>query len=95
MSNPPFADIAETVSTQDPTLHRVLVIGGGAAGLHLTSLLGASSWVRRRASITLLDRLRVHVWKPLLHEIASGTLDSESDSLELMAHARRRHCRDP
>src|SRR5580658_7930364 len=93
MANPSFQDIAETASSSDPSLHRVLIVGGGAAGLHLTSLLGASLGRRRKASITLLDRLRVHVWKPLLHEVASGSMDSEADALELMAHARRRHYR--
>ena len=78
MPIPSFDDIAETVSTQDASLHRSLVVGGGAAGLHLTSLLGASFGRRRRASITLLDRLRIHVWKPLLHEVASGAMDSET-----------------
>src|SRR5580704_12944804 len=91
--DPLYDSIAETASTDDPSLHRVLIVGGGAAGLHLTSLLGASLGRRRKASITLLDRLRVHVWKPLLHEVASGSMDSESDALELMAHARRRHYR--
>lgn len=88
-----FDDIAETASTADSTLHRVLVVGGGAAGLHLTSILGASLGRRRKVSVTLLDRSRIHVWKPLLHEIASGAMDSEADSVELMAHARRRHYR--
>src|SRR5271168_4384930 len=93
MSNPIFDDIAETASSSDPSLHRVLIVGGGAAGLRLTSLLGASLGRRRGASITLLDKSRVHVWKPLLHEVASGSMDSETDSLELIAHARRRHYR--
>jgi len=93
MPSPSYETIAETVSTQDSSLHRVLVVGGGAAGLHLTSILGASLGRRRDASITLLDKSRVHVWKPLLHEVASGAMDSETDSLELIAHARRRHYR--
>jgi NADH:ubiquinone reductase (H+-translocating) len=93
MSAPSFANIAETASTDDPSLHRVVVVGGGAAGLRLTSLLGASLGRRGEASITLVDKLRIHVWKPLLHEIASGSMDSETDSLELIAHARRRHYR--
>jgi NADH dehydrogenase len=93
MPNPVFDDIAETASSSDPSLHRVLIVGGGAAGLRLTSLLGASLGRRRRASITLLDKSRIHVWKPLLHEVASGSMDSETDSLELIAHARRRHYR--
>jgi NADH:ubiquinone reductase (H+-translocating) len=93
MPNPIFDDIAETASSSDPSLHRVLIVGGGAAGLRLTSLLGATLGRRRRASITLLDKSRIHVWKPLLHEVASGSMDSETDSLELIAHARRRHYR--
>ena len=59
----------------------------------LTSILGASLGRRRKISVTLLDRSRIHVWKPLLHEIASGAMDSEADLIELMAHARRRHYR--
>ncbi len=93
MPNPLYETIAETASTSDPSLHRVLIVGGGAAGLRVTSLLGASLGRRRKASITLLDKLRIHVWKPLLHEVASGSMDSETDSLELIAHARRRHYR--
>jgi NADH dehydrogenase len=93
MPDPSFDNIAETASTSDPSLHRVLIVGGGAAGLRLTSLLGASLSRRGKASITLLDKSRIHVWKPLLHEIASGSMDSETDSLELIAHARRRHYR--
>jgi NADH:ubiquinone reductase (H+-translocating) len=88
-----FDNIAETASTDDPSLHRVLVVGGGAAGLRLTSLLGASLGRRRKASITLLEKSRIHVWRPLLHEVASGTLNSETDSVELIAHARQRYYR--
>jgi NADH:ubiquinone reductase (H+-translocating) len=91
--NPGFDDISETASSSDPSLHRVLIVGGGAGGLRLTSLLGATLGRRRRASITLLDRSRIHVWKPLLHEVASGSMDSETDSVELIAHARWRHYR--
>ncbi|MFZ3358733.1 MAG: NAD(P)/FAD-dependent oxidoreductase [Xanthobacteraceae bacterium] len=93
MSKPSFDNIAETLSTSDSSLHRVLIAGGGAAGLRLASYLGGSLGRRRKASITLLDKSRIHVWKPLLHEVASGSMDSETDSLELIAHARRRHYR--
>jgi NADH:ubiquinone reductase (H+-translocating) len=93
MPNPGFDTIAETASSADASLHRILVVGGGAGGLRLTSLLGASLGRRHQASITLLDKSRIHVWKPLLHEVASGSMDSETDSLELIGHARRRHYR--
>jgi len=71
----------------------VLIAGGGAAGLELATKLGDSLGRRKRASITLLDKSRIHVWKPLLHEVASGSLDSETESLELIAHARWHHYR--
>jgi len=90
MSTARYDSITETASTDDPSLHRVLIVGGGAGGLRLASLLGVSLGRRRKLSITLLDKSRIHVWKPLLHEIASGSMDSETDSLELIAHARRR-----
>src|SRR5277367_210803 len=93
MPNPPFHTIAETPSTDDALLHRVLIVGGGAGGLRLASLLGSKLVRRRKASITLLEKSRIHVWKPLLHEVASGSMDSETDSVELMAHARHRHYR--
>src|ERR1700729_773609 len=93
MPNPPFHTIAETPSTDDPSLHRVLVVGAGAGGLRLPSPLGAQPGRRLKASIPLLEPARIHVWKPLLHEVASGSLDSETDSLELLAHARYRHYR--
>src|SRR5271169_2080616 len=93
MPNPPFHSIADTPSTDDATLHRVLIVGGGAGGLRLASLLGATLGRRHEASVTLLEKTRVHVWKPLLHEVASGSLDSETDSLELIPHARYRHYR--
>jgi NADH:ubiquinone reductase (H+-translocating) len=88
-----YATIAETPSTPDISLHRVLIVGAGAAGLYLASSLGRTLGRRGKISVTLLDKSRVHVWKPLLHEVASGSLDSEADALELIAHARNTHYR--
>src|ERR1700722_6560520 len=92
MPSPAFENIAETPSTNDPSLHRIVIVGGGAAGLPLTSLLGAALG-RGKASTTVVEKSRIHVWNPLLHEVASGSLDSETDSVELIAHARHRHYR--
>jgi NADH:quinone reductase (non-electrogenic) len=50
--------------------------------------LGDTLGKRGKASIALLDKTRTHVWKPHLHEVASGTLDSDVDSVEYLAHAR-------
>jgi NADH dehydrogenase len=92
MPSPVFENIAETPSTNDPSLHRIVIVGGGAAGLPLMSLLGRALR-HSKASLTLVEKSRIHVWKPLLHEVASGSFDSEADSVELIAHARHRHYR--
>ena len=88
-----YSKIAETRSSDDPSLHRVLIVGGGAGGLELATRLGDTLGKRRQASITLLDKTRIHVWKPHFHEVASGTLDIDVDSVEYMAHARWHHYR--
>ena len=56
-------------------LHRIVVVGGGAGGLELATRLGNKLGKRRKAHITLIDRRRTHLWKPLLHEIAAGSMD--------------------
>src|SRR5258707_5182053 len=93
MSLADFANIPETRSAQESSLHRVLIVGGGAGGLELATRLGDTLGKREKASISLLDKTRVHVWKPHLHEVASGTLDVDVDSVEYAAHARAHHYR--
>lgn len=71
-------------------LPRIVVIGGGAGGLELASRLGRKLGRRKRARITLIDCSLTHLWKPLLHEVAAGTLDSYEDALDYLAQARWR-----
>ncbi len=89
LRHPEVSGLPELRSTDDPTLHRVVIAGGGAAGLALATRLGEYLGKRKAASITLLDRSRIHMWKPLLHETASGSLDSVVDSIEFIPHAVR------
>jgi NADH dehydrogenase len=88
-----MSDIRETRSTEDPNLHRVVIVGGGAGGLELATRLGKTMGKRRRASVTLVDRSMSHLWKPLLHEVAAGTRDTDSESVEYLAQARWHHFR--
>jgi NADH dehydrogenase len=88
---PEFAALPETLLDDDPSLHRIIIVGGGAAGLELATKLGDCLGKRRAASIMLLDRSRTHVWKPLLHQLAAGSLDSAVEAVEYGAHARRHH----
>ena len=50
-------------------LHRIVIVGGGAGGLELATRLGDRLGRRQRARVTLVDRSRTHLWKPLLHEV--------------------------
>ncbi|OZB13098.1 MAG: FAD-dependent oxidoreductase [Marinobacter sp. 34-60-7] len=44
---------------------------------------------RGKAQIELIDANTTHLWKPLLHEVATGALDSGIDELNYLAHGRR------
>ena len=57
----------------DTSLRHIVIVGGGAAGLELATKLGDSLGRRKQARITLVDRSRSHIWKPLLHSVAAGT----------------------
>ncbi len=81
------------MSTKAAPQHRILIVGGGAGGLELAVKLGDALCKPGRASVTLIDRGRTHVWKPLLHQVAAGTLDSHADEVEYLALARRHHFR--
>lgn len=71
--------------------HRILIVGGGVAGLELASTL-ARRWRRQRQhptpNITLLDRDSAHIWKPMLHSIAAGTSDLSQQQTPFAAQAR-------
>ena len=69
------------------TLHRIIVVGGGAAGLELVTLLGDRLGRRGRASVTLIDCARTHLWKPLLHAVAAGSIDPGEYQVDYLAQA--------
>lgn len=73
--------------------HRIVVVGGGAAGLELVTRLGKRLGRKGLAEITLIDAKTTHIWKPLLHEVASGTLDVAEHQLEYLAQAHWNHFR--
>jgi len=77
----------------DSALHHIVIVGGGAGGLILATKLGNGLGKRKRARITLIDTSLTHVWKPLLHEVAVGTLDSHKDDVIYLGHAADHHFR--
>ncbi|MGZ2748366.1 NAD(P)/FAD-dependent oxidoreductase [Burkholderia stagnalis] len=73
-------------------MHRIIIVGGGAGGLELATRLGDRYGGRgkrpARALVTLVDRNPTHIWKPLLHEVAAGSMDPFTQELEYAAQAR-------
>lgn len=69
----------------------IVIIGGGAGGLELATMLGHRFGKHRKANITLVDRSLTHVWKPLLHEVAAGTLDTNENEVNYITHAHAHH----
>ena len=73
---------------KETTLHRIVVVGGGAAGLELVTRLGDRLGRCSRASVTLVEcARRTHVWKPLLHAVAAGSLDPNGYEVNYLAQA--------
>ena len=73
------------------TPHRIVIVGGGAGGLELATGLGDKLGRGGRAHVTLIDRSRTHLWKPLLHEVAAGSMDIHAHQLDYLAQARWHH----
>jgi NADH dehydrogenase len=74
-------------------LHHIVIVGGGAGGIELATRLGDTLGRRGKARVTLVDRSRTHLWKPLLHEFAAGTMDLDHHALDYLAQARWHHFR--
>jgi NADH dehydrogenase len=67
---------------------QIVVVGGGAGGLELVTRLGAH-FGRERFDVILVEKNRTHVWKPLLHEVAAGSLDANLDEVGYLSHCHR------
>src|SRR5262245_64343385 len=71
--------------------HHIVIVGGGAWGLELATRAGDRYGRRGRAAVTLVDRNETHLWKPLLHEVAAGSMDIHAHQLDYLAQARWHH----
>lgn len=67
---------------------QIVVVGGGAGGLELVRKLGAR-FGRHDFDIILVERNHTHIWKPLLHEVAAGSLDANLDEVGYRGHGHR------
>ncbi len=73
------------------TLHHIVIVGGGAGGIELATHLGHKLHKQSQIKITLVDYSFTHIWKPLLHEVAAGTLNSYEDEINYLAHGFNHH----
>jgi len=71
--------------------HDIVIVGGGAGGLELATSLGKKLKRNSDVRVTLIDASLTHLWKPLWHEVAAGTLNSHEDELNYIAHAYQNH----
>ena len=78
--------------------HRIVIVGGGAGGLELATRLGRRHGREDRIEVVLVDRTRTHMWKPLLHAVAAGSLNIHAEQIDYLYQARCNHfeyCRGP
>jgi NADH:ubiquinone reductase (H+-translocating) len=68
---------------------RIVIVGGGIAGILLATRLGDQMGRSGQATVTLIDRSATHIWKPMLHTIAAGTRDVNQQPVIFLAHARQ------
>jgi NADH dehydrogenase len=75
----------------DADLHHIVIVGGGAAGVELATRLGDRLGKRRQAQVTLIEKSRSHLWKPLLHAVAAGSMNPSEHELNYLAQAHWHH----
>lgn len=68
---------------------QVVVVGGGAGGLELVVKLAKKFKRDEGVRVALIDKNASHIWKPLLHEVATGSLDSHHDETSYRMLARK------
>jgi len=81
------AETRPPVPSAERKLHQIVVVGGGAGGLELVTRLGDTLGKRGLARILLVEKSRTHLWKPLLHSVAAGSLNMDEHALDYLAQA--------
>lgn len=74
-----------------PNMENIVIVGGGAGGLALATQLGNKFKRSKKTQIILVDKNPSHIWKPLLHEVAAGSIDSAFDELNYRYHGKKKH----
>lgn len=73
-------------------MQKIVIVGGGAGGLELATRLGRTLGKEDDdMQVMLVDKNSSHFWKPLLHEIAAGTLNEYVDGVDYRALGKHNH----
>lgn len=83
-----MSDTAPDTNTAKVHKPRLVVIGGGFAGLNFIKNIDRDNW-----EITLIDRNNYHSFPPLFYQVASSGLDPASISFPLRREMRTRRAR--
>ena len=70
-------------------IKQIVVVGGGAGGLELVVKVAKKLKRDEQTRVVLVDKNASHIWKPLLHEVATGSLDSHHDETSYRMLARK------
>ncbi len=93
--DPDPAPVTDSPPMQAPAsstpIPRIVIVGGGAGGLELATQLGDTLGRGGQAVVTLVERNRSHLWKPLLHQAAAGTLGIDDNALNYLAQSSWHH----
>lgn len=73
-------------NTQSKNKERIVIVGGGFAGLNLIKKLD-----KRKFDVTLVDRNNYHCFPPLFYQVASGGLEPGSISFPFRREIRRKN----
>jgi NADH:ubiquinone reductase (H+-translocating) len=73
------------VAQVEQAAHRVLIVGGGFAGLYAARQLGKDE----RLAITVVDRRNFHLFTPLLYQVATGAVSPGDIAQPLRSILRR------
>lgn len=66
---------------------KVIIVGGGAGGLELVVKLCKKFKNNKLIEIILVDAHLKHIWKPMYHEVAAGTLFNYYDTIDYMSYS--------
>ena len=72
-------------------MESIVIVGGGVAGLELATRLGRRLGARNKERVILIDTAPTHFWKPMLHEVAAGTIDPASHTIDYARQAIDNH----